>query len=332
MNRRGSIWVLGGIVAGFWPGRRSIVAVMAALLLLPIEASDAGWLSDVFKGSSKQGTSPKHVSSPKRATLAKPAAKPKRRTVRLAALEPAALNPVASKRVAKCDPSRFRIVLDVGHTAESEGAISARNVAEFVFNLRLAQRIEEKLKAEGFVETGLLLTEGKARPSLLKRIATANNRNADLFLSIHHDSVPSKLLEDWEFEGKKSHFSDRFSGYSVFVSRNNPDFKTSLAFAELIGKEMKAQGLQYAQQYTQAIMGRYQHPLLNKETGVYSYDQLLVLRKTRMPAALLEAGSIINRDEELKMDSPERRDIISSGVTAAVKQFCEPRWAILGPL
>ena len=87
---------------------------------------------------------------------------------------------------------------------------------------------------------------------------------------------------------------------------------------------MKAQGLQYARQYTQAIMGRYQHPLLNKETGVYSHDELIVLRKTRMPAALLEAGSIINRDEELKMDSPERRDIISSAVAAAVKEFCEP--------
>ncbi|MEA2793663.1 MAG: N-acetylmuramoyl-L-alanine amidase, partial [Bradyrhizobium sp.] len=39
-----------------------------------------------------------------------------------------------------------------------------------------------------------------------------------------------------------------------------------------------------------------------------------------------------NRDEELKMSSPERRDIISSGVTAAVKEFCDPRWGILGPL
>jgi N-acetylmuramoyl-L-alanine amidase len=143
--------------------------------------------------------------------------------------------------------------------------------------------------------------------------------------------VPNSLLENWEFEGKKSHFSDRFSGYSVFVSRNNPDFKTSLAFAELVGKEMKAQGLQYAQQYTQAIMGRYQHPLLNKETGVYSYDQLVVLRSTRMPAVLLEAGSIINRDEELKMDSPERRDIISNAVATAVKEFCDPQPVFLGP-
>ena len=99
--------------------------------------------------------------------------------------------------------------------------------------------------------------------------------------------MPNTLLEDWEFEGKKSHFSDRFSGYSVFVSRDNPDFKTSLSFAEMVAKEMKARGLQYAQQYTLPIMGHYQHPLLDKETGVYSYDQLVVLRKdphARRPA------------------------------------------------
>ena len=304
---------------------------MAALMLLPIEASAAGWLSDMFKGSSRDSKAPRHhVASRKPAAPARPAASRKPHNVKLAALGPVNLN--ALKPVPSiCDRSKFRIVLDVGHTADSEGATSARNVPEFSFNLRLAQRIEQKLKDEGFAETRLLVTEGKARPSLFKRVAAANNLNADLFLSIHHDSVPNTLLEDWEFEGKKSHFSDRFSGYSVFVSHSNPEFKTSLAFAELIGKEMKAQGLQYAQQYTQAIMGRYQHPLLDKETGVYSYDELVVLRTTRMPAVLLEAGSIINRDEELKMDSPARQDVISGAVAAAAKEFCHPREPFLGP-
>jgi N-acetylmuramoyl-L-alanine amidase len=330
----GRKFVKAGFAAGFavWPCRRTIIAAMVASVFLPIEVSDAGWLSDIFKSSPTHGKSPTHITSRKPATLAKRAASPKPQTAKLAALGPAVLKPSASKSLAaKCDPSKFRVVLDVGHTADSEGATSARNVAEFVFNLRLAQRIEEKLKADGFPETRLLVTKGKARPSLVKRVVAANELHADLFLSIHHDSVPNSLLENWEFEGKKSHFSDRFSGYSVFVSRNNPDFKTSLEFAELVGKEMKAQGLQYAQQYTQAIMGRYQHPLLNKETGVYSYDQLKVLRSTRMPAVLLEAGSIINRDEELKMDSPERRDIISNAVATAVKEFCDPQPVFLGP-
>ena len=310
---------------------------MAALVLLPIETSDAGWLSDLFKGSSKPDKSPKQAAAakrarpPKPATVAKPAASPKPRPVRLAALGPIALGPSAFA-APSCDPAKFRIVVDVGHTAESAGARSARNVSEFSFNHRLAQRIEQQLKADGFAETRLLLTEGKARRSLVKRVAAANDLQANLFLSIHHDSVPHKFLEEWEFEGKKNRFSDRFGGYSVFVSRRNPDFKTSLAFAELIAREMKALGLRYAEQYSQPIMGRHQRPLLNRETGVYRYDELVVLRTTSMPAVLLEAGSIINRDEELEMDSPERRNIISSGVAAAVKQFCDRRWAILGPV
>ncbi len=338
MKRREFICVLGSIASGFWPRRRTIIVAIAAMVLLPIEASHAGWLSDLFKGSkqsksSRQAKPAKHVRVSKPAVAAKRAVSPKRHAVKLAALGPVHLSPAALKpAAARCDPAKFRIVLDVGHTAESEGAISARNVSEFVYNLRLAKRIEEKLKAEGFRETRLLLTEGKARRSLVKRVDAANDLPADLLLSIHHDSVPNKFLEDWEFEGKKSRYSDRFSGYSVFVSRSNPDFKTSLSFAELIGKEMKAQGLDYAKQYSQPIMGRYQRELLNRETGVYRYDELIVLRKTRMAAVLLEAGSIINRDEELKMGSPEHRNIVSSGVAAAVKEFCEPRWAMLGPL
>jgi N-acetylmuramoyl-L-alanine amidase len=311
-----------------------IIVAAVALVLLPIGASDAGWLSNMFQGSSKQGSSKPgkskaHAASPKQVTPAKHASSIKPRPEKHDTPKPAAAKPSASQPVATlCDPAKFRLVLDVGHTAASEGANSARNAPEFNFNLRLARRIEERLKAEGYPETRLLVTEGKARPSLVRRVDAANDLHANLFLSIHHDSVPNKLLEDWEFEGKKSHFSDRFSGYSVWVSRDNPDFKTSLSFAEMVAKEMKAQGLQYAHQYTQAIMGKYQHPLLNKETGVYSYDQLVVLRKTRMPAVLLEAGSIINRDEELKMDSSERRDIVSGAVAAAVKEFCEP---FLGP-
>ena len=332
------------------PRCRTAIAAMAALALLPIEASRAGWLSDVLKGSPKHGKSHAYVASSRHAASKHAAsskhdasrhdasrhderagsAKPQ--NVKLAALGPANLNSALKPAPSTCDPAKFRIVLDVGHTAELEGALSARNVPEFSFNLRLARRIEEKLKAEGFAETRLIVTEGKARPSLARRVTVANNLHAGLFLSIHHDSVPNSMLENWEFEGKKSHFSDRFSGYSVFVSRDNPDFRTSLSFAELVGKEMKAQGLQYAQQYTQAVMGRYQHPLLNKETGVYSYDKLIVLKTTAMPAVLLEAGSIINRDEELKMDLPERRDVVSNAVAAAAKEFCGVQEPFLGPL
>src|SRR5689334_14622630 len=116
MKRRELIFVLGRIASGFCPRRNTIIAAMAAMVLLPIEISDAGWLSDVFKGSSKQAKSAKQVKSPKRVTsrkpaaLAKSAATPKRRDVKLAALGPVDLNPAAFKPVAtRCDPAKFRI-------------------------------------------------------------------------------------------------------------------------------------------------------------------------------------------------------------------------------
>jgi N-acetylmuramoyl-L-alanine amidase len=200
--------------------------------------------------------------------------------------------------------------------------MSARDVPEYNFNLNLARRVVEKLKAEGFAETRLLITEGKARPSLIQRVASANAMKADIFLSIHHDSVPDKFKEKWLFEGKKIEYSDRFSGHSLFVSKENPFFETSFNLARLIGRELKAKGLKYADQYASPIMGKYRHDLLDKDVGIYRYDHLVVLMTTHMPAVLLEAGSIINRDEEVQMASPERQDMITSSVATAFRKFC----------
>jgi N-acetylmuramoyl-L-alanine amidase len=222
----------------------------------------------------------------------------------------------------KCDRSQFRVILDVGHTAEAPGAISARNVPEYQFNARLAAHIERSLIEDGFDKTVLLITAGSGRATLFDRVAKANGLSANLFVSIHHDSVPDSLLENWKFEGKESHFSDRFSGHSIFVSYENPHLKESLLFGRLLGNELKDRGLQYARQYTQPIMGDRQRELVDPDAGVYRYDQLIVLKATLMPAVLFEAGSIINREEELQISSAERLDLIGASLTAAVRTFC----------
>ena len=239
--------------------------------------------------------------------------------------QPASATAEAKTAASKCDRGKFRIILDVGHTAESYGAMSARNIPEFEYNLNLGKRIEEKLKADGFAETVLLVTEGKARPSLMTRVARANKKGADLFLSIHHDSVPGIYAESWQFEGKKSQFNDLFGGYSVFVSHHNPHYGESLRFARSLGNQMAEQGLIFARQYDLWFMGKYQHPLLDSDAGVYRYDELIVLKNTSMPAVLLESGSIINRDEELVMASDEHRNKVASAVSSAVMDYCETR-------
>ena len=213
----------------------------------------------------------------------------------------------------------------MGHTATSPGADSARGVPEYEFNLKLADVIAQSLHDAGFDETIRLLTSGAKLPSLFERAARANHMHADLFIAVHHNSVPNNLKEAWQYQGKKNHYSDRFSGYAIFVSNDNSDRAGSRAFGHSLGQELQKRGLHYTPHYTFALMGRYRHELVDADAGVYRYDQLVVLRSTRMPAVLLEAGSIVNRQEELELATPERRLMVAEAVTAAVENFCASR-------
>ena len=213
-------------------------------------------------------------------------------------------------------------MVDVGHSEKVGGARSARGVWEYEFNLRLAKQIVQALHGGGFAKTALLISTDPPRAGLMRRAERANSLGADLFLSIHHDSVPNKFVEKWEFEGEQYGFSDRFNGHSIFISNDNPDRKGSLQFGQSLGQELKTRGLQYAPHYTEPFMGNRRRQLVDAAVGVYRFDQLVVLRQTRMPAVLLEAGSIINRDEELELRFPERRMLITESVADAVAGFC----------
>jgi N-acetylmuramoyl-L-alanine amidase len=149
--------------------------------------------------------------------------------------------------------------------------------------------------------------------------------HADLFLAIHHDSVPDNLLQTWEYEGQQYSYNDDYPGYALFVSFNNADRTGSLQFGHLLGKALQANGLQYTPHYTQPLMRHYRRDLVDADAGVYRFDELVVLRRTVMPAVLLEAGSIINRQEELELATAERRSKTSSAVVVAVEDFCAAR-------
>jgi N-acetylmuramoyl-L-alanine amidase len=224
-----------------------------------------------------------------------------------------------------CQHAAFRVVVDVGHTVDVPGAMSARGVPEYAFNLKLAQEIKQALVDAGFDGTVLLITDKPPPVGVFQRAMVANRMPADLFISIHHDSVPDSLLQTWQYEGQDQHFNDQYPGYALFISNDNADRAGSLQFGKLLGKALQARGMQYTPHYTLALMGHRQRQLVDAETGVYRYDQLIVLRDTRMPAVLLEAGSIVNRQEELELTTPERRAATSAAVAAAVEDFCAAR-------
>jgi len=231
----------------------------------------------------------------------------------------------AKHAAASCPKAEFRVVVDVGHTLDVPGAMSAHGATEYAFNLQLAGDVKQALVDAGFDKTVLLITAVAPLRGLFERVQRANEMRADLFLSIHHDSVPDYLLQTWEYEGQQYGFNDQFPGYALFISNDNPDRAGSLLFGKLLGKALQARGLHYTPHYTQAFMRNRRRELVDADAGVYRYDQLVVLRSTRMPAVLLEAGSIVNRQEELELAGTERRSLTSAAVAAAVEDFCAAR-------
>ena len=227
----------------------------------------------------------------------------------------------AAQRRAACNPESFKIAIDVGHTEEAPGATSARGVKEYEFNYKLATDIEAALKHAGFVQTHLLVVHGPARSQLFARPVRANALGVDLFVSIHHNDVQDRYHATWEYEGATRIYSDVFSGYSLFVSNANRRFNDSLTFARLLGKELRARGLQYSPHQAEDIPGE-RRALLDAYGGVFRYDQLFVLKETNAPAVLVEAGIIVNRNDEPVLASPEHRASISAGMLAAIQEFC----------
>ena len=208
------------------------------------------------------------------------------------------------------------IALDAGHSVKSQGAISARGVAEFEFNRQLVLVLDAELKKQN-VMTAAIAVEGRTE-DLISRPRQAKEAGAQLLISVHHDSAKARFHQDWVYEGRPRKFlDDRFRGFSLFVSRNNREWPQALKCASAIGAQLIAQGFKPSRYHADAVLGE-SREFADEANGVHFFDNLAVLRHAMMPALLFEAGVIVNRDEEAMLALPVSQQRIAAAVTAGV--------------
>ena len=195
------------------------------------------------------------------------------------------------------------MAVDVGHYAAEPGVISARGRTEFEYNRALALEIKAELERAG--RRVQLIGERGDYTVLHHR--TRDAQGAALFVSIHHDSVKERFLPE----------ADRFSGFSLFISKFNPRAQKSLACASAIGAKLRAAGFTPSRYHADPELGE-ARPFADEANGVHYYDNLAVGRTAAMASVLLEAGVIVNREEEARMGNPEVRRRIAAAVAAGV--------------
>jgi N-acetylmuramoyl-L-alanine amidase len=218
---------------------------------------------------------------------------------------------------AGCDREDFVLAIDIGHSVRDPGATSARGVPEYLFNKNLAGRLLAAADKKGF-EEAFIVNDADAVLKLKERTEAADDEDADLLISIHHDSMPAKYLSRWTHQGVSLRYGDQFRGHSIFYSEENDEPELSREFADLLGAEMRKRKLTPTLHHD-GYRGR---RLVDKELGIYRFNPLIVLYTADMPAVLFEAGVILNREEELLLAGTKHQDVLIDGILAAVDRFC----------
>jgi N-acetylmuramoyl-L-alanine amidase len=175
---------------------------------------------------------------------------------------------------------------------------------ELELNQALALEVERALGARG-LEVRLIGLRGDYTV-LYDR--TRDAAGAQLFLSIHHDSVKAEFLPDAAF----------YSGFSLFISGLNPAPEKSLACASAIGRALRRAGFPPSGYHADPVFGS-ARPFADRENGVHFFDNLAVARTAAMPAVLIEAGVIVNAEEEQRLREPRVRRRIAEAIAAGAQ-------------
>lgn len=235
---------------------------------------------------------------------------------RLLALSAALAVSACAPSLPSCRPAR--IAVDVGHTPEAPGTVSASGVDELVFNRRFAARLAGALRqalppagAVGAVEIA------GTDPRLDRRVAIIAAQDPTLILSVHHDSVQERYLSHRTVDGRDLSRTDAAAGFSLFVPAETPVAAGSLAAARAIADALAAAGERPSLHHAEPIEGENRR-LLDPARGVYAGDFLKILRTAQAPAVLIEVGVIKNPAEERRLSEPAAIDRLAVAVAGAV--------------
>lgn len=196
------------------------------------------------------------------------------------------------------------IVIDPGHGGEDPGALGSSGVHEKDIVLEVSKKLAENLRQAG---AEVLLTrendhdlsdpktgsQYKAKvEDLSRRVELANNRQADLFISIHVNSFPDR----------------REDGAQTFSQPGSEESKKlAIAIQNELNRFLENPG---------------------REAKQVDY---FANRMTKMPSVIVEIGFISNPREEKLMLDPNYQNKIAWSVYAGIAQYLAKPRAALAP-
>ena len=215
------------------------------------------------------------------------------------------------------------IVIDPGHGGYDPGAIGSKKVKEETVTLKAAQELRRQLLKTGKYKV-VLTRNSDTYIAHEKRVRIARKAGADLFISLHADSLEKpnirgasvytlakraqargqKLVQaqkqNWILDVDLAKHSDPVGSILVNLAQRTTLSRSS-KFADILVPKLKKRTLLLANTHRQA--------------GLY------VLLAPDVPAVLLEMGFLSNSKDEALLNSAKHRKKLMKSVTEAINVY-----------
>lgn len=241
----------------------------------------AGKTSLVINLQSNDPSSTTPTAKPTATTAPKPAQTAKPTTVSTAA-------PTTAPRKKNAKPI---VVLDAGHGGTDPGAIGRNEDGKAVanekdVNLAITLKVYNLLKADE-IDT-YLTRKDDTYITLGGRTTYANSLNADIFVSIHSNAVEN-------------------TGVNGMMVMYNPNSTQSTEY------------FTYSTEMAQFVLNHLKKETDLKNLGLRDGSGLWVIRKTSMPAILVECAFITNESDREKLTDDQYQDKIARAIYLGIK-------------
>lgn len=229
---------------------------------------------------------------------------------------------------------QFTVVLDAGHGGHDHGAID-NGAREKDINLGVTKKLASLLKKKMKNVNVILTRDDDTFISLQERANIANRNKADLFVSIHTNSVdkanpnratvsgasvyalgPQKDANNLQVAQRENAVIELEDNYHQKYSGFDPSKDESYIIFEMAQKKTLGQSLKFADKAQKELIktaGR-------KDRGVKQAG-FWVLWATSMPSVLVELDFICNPDEAKFLNSNDGQELLATALYNAIDSY-----------
>ncbi|WP_425475945.1 N-acetylmuramoyl-L-alanine amidase [Mesorhizobium yinganensis] len=225
----------------------------------------------------------------------------------------------------------FSIVIDPGHGGVDGGARGVSGTVEKDITLAFAIELKNKLQSEGRFSVSLTRSTDEFL-RLDDRVRIARQREADLFISVHADTINMKgirgatvyTVSDKASDAEAQALADRENLSDQLAGIDIPDENHEVAdiLVDLIRRETHAFSIRFAR----TLVGE-----LSNSVGLinnpHRFAGFKVLKAPDVPSVLVELGYLSNEKDEAQLRSVEWRGKAVTSIANAISEFAASKAA-----